>query len=209
MVHGNELSPMQCASIVAMHDTGLPIRRIAELSGVSKTAVHKTIHNFKECGSFKTKARSGHLRSWTATSDWYLQREVLKNPFLSWQELSASLGDIPITQLQKAAYQAGINHRIVLRKLFLTIKNWQKRLYWAKANSPTDWKHALFMDEAAVKVGYWPRHTWVSCQKSTQEDINNIVPTFCSSRFSTHIWAGIAYNLKTLLVVLPLAPRKK
>ena len=65
------------------------------------------------------------------------------------------------------------------------------------------------MDEAAVKVGYRPGHTWVSCQKSTREDINNIVLTFRSSRFRTHIWAGIAYNLKTLLVVLPLAPRKK
>ncbi|SAM66910.1 uncharacterized protein UBRO_20444 [Ustilago bromivora] len=51
MVRGNELSPSQRASIIAMHDTGLPIRQIAELSGVSKTAVHKTIHNFKVCCS--------------------------------------------------------------------------------------------------------------------------------------------------------------
>ncbi|SPC60804.1 uncharacterized protein UHOD_11157 [Ustilago sp. UG-2017b] len=65
------------------------------------------------------------------------------------------------------------------------------------------------MDKAAVKVGYWPRRTWVSHQKSTREDINNMVPTFCSGRFSIHIWASIANNLKTLLVVLPLAPRKK
>ncbi|CCF52890.1 hypothetical protein NDA11_005954 [Ustilago hordei] len=33
--------------------------------------------------------------------------------------------------------------------------------------------------------------------------------TFRSSRFSIHVWAGIAYNLKTSLFVLPLAPRKK
>ncbi|SAM73365.1 uncharacterized protein UBRO_20498 [Ustilago bromivora] len=52
MVRGNELSPIQHASIVAMHDTGLPIRRIAELASVSKTGVHKTIQNFKERGSF-------------------------------------------------------------------------------------------------------------------------------------------------------------
>ena len=56
MVHGNELSPSKHASIIAMHDTGLPIQQIAELSSVSKTAVHKTIHNFKECGTFETKA---------------------------------------------------------------------------------------------------------------------------------------------------------
>ena len=84
MVHGNELAPSQCALIVAKHDTGLPIQQIAELSGVSKTAVHKTIHNFKECGSFETKAQSSHLHTWTATSDCYLQHEVLKNLFLSW-----------------------------------------------------------------------------------------------------------------------------
>ncbi|KAJ1587899.1 hypothetical protein NDA12_001753 [Ustilago hordei] len=36
-----------------------------------------------------------------------------------------------------------------------------------------------------------------------------MVPTFCSGHFSIQVWASIAYNLKTLLVVLPLAPRKK
>ncbi|SAM82534.1 uncharacterized protein UBRO_20714 [Ustilago bromivora] len=209
MVHGNELPPMQHASIIAMHDTGLPIRRIMELSGVSKTAVHKTIHNFKERGSFETKARSGCLRSWTATSDCYLQREVLKNPFLSWRQLSASLGGIPIMQLRKAAYRAGINRRIALRKPFLTAKTRHKCLEWAKANGSTDWRGVLFMDEAAVEVGYRPGCTWVSRRKNTREDINNMVPTFCSGRFSIQVWTGIAYNLKTPLVVLPLAPRKK
>ncbi|SPC61564.1 uncharacterized protein UHOD_11604 [Ustilago sp. UG-2017b] len=180
MVHGNELSPIQHASIVAMHDTGLPIRQIAELSGVSKTAVHKTIHNFKECGSFQTKAQSGRPRSWTATSDRYLQ-----------------------------PYQAGINRRIALQKPFLTTKNWHKHPEWTKANSSTDWRGVLFTSEAAVEVGYQPGHTWVSHWKNTQEDINNMVPMFRSSCFSIQVWAGIAYNLKTLLVVLPLAPRKK
>ncbi|KAJ1041328.1 hypothetical protein NDA10_006015 [Ustilago hordei] len=36
-----------------------------------------------------------------------------------------------------------------------------------------------------------------------------MVPTFHSGHFSIQVWASIAYNLKTLLVVLPLAPRKK
>ncbi|SOV07931.1 uncharacterized protein UDID_19627 [Ustilago sp. UG-2017a] len=161
MVHGNELSPSQCASIVAMHDTGLPVRQIAELSGVSKTAVHKTIQNFKECSSFKTKAQFGCPCTWTATSDCYLQHEVLKNLFLSCQQLSALLDSVPTSQLRKAAYQASINHHIVLQKPFLTSKNRQKCLDWAKANGTTDWRRVLFMDEAAVEVGYQPGRTWV------------------------------------------------
>ncbi|KAJ1031601.1 hypothetical protein NDA13_001992 [Ustilago tritici] len=36
-----------------------------------------------------------------------------------------------------------------------------------------------------------------------------MAPTFRSGHFSIQVWAGIAYNFKTLLVVLPLAPRKK
>ncbi|SAM83972.1 uncharacterized protein UBRO_20796 [Ustilago bromivora] len=112
-------------------------------------------------------------------------------------------------QLRKAAYQAGTNCWTVLRKPFLTAKNQHNCLEWAKANGSTDWRGVLFTDEAAVKVGYQPSRTWVSCWKNTQEDINNMVPTFCSSHFSIQVWAGIAYNLKTPLVVLPLAPRKK
>ncbi|SPC65043.1 uncharacterized protein UHOD_20537 [Ustilago sp. UG-2017b] len=112
-------------------------------------------------------------------------------------------------QLRKAAYRASINRRIALRKPFLTSKNQHKCLEWAKANGSTDWRGVLFTDEAAVEVGYWPRHTWVSRRKNTQEDINNMVTAFHSGCFSIQVWAGIAYNLKTPLVVLPLAPRKK
>ncbi|SAM85677.1 uncharacterized protein UBRO_20382 [Ustilago bromivora] len=88
-------------------------------------------------------------------------------------------------------------------------KNWDKCLEWTKANGSTDWKCVLFTDKAAVGVGYWSGCTWVSCQKSTQEYINNMVLTFRSGHFSIQVWASIAYNLKTLLVVLLLAPRKK
>ncbi|SOV01668.1 uncharacterized protein UDID_18170 [Ustilago sp. UG-2017a] len=123
--------------------------------------------------------------------------------------LSASLGGILIMQLWKAAYRAGINRQIALRKLFLTSKNRHKCLEWAKANGSTNWRGVLFTDKAAVEVGYQPGCTWVSHRKNTLEDINNMVQTFCSGRFSIQVWAGIAYNLKTLLVVLPLAPRKK
>ncbi|SPC62460.1 uncharacterized protein UHOD_11551 [Ustilago sp. UG-2017b] len=119
------------------------------------------------CDSFETKARSGRPRTWTATSDRYLQREVLKNPFLSWQQLPALLDGVPTLQLRKVAYWAGINRRIALRKPSLTSKNWQKRINWAKTNGSTDWKCVLFMDEAAVKVGYCPGRTWVSRRKST------------------------------------------
>ncbi|SOV04253.1 uncharacterized protein UDID_17040 [Ustilago sp. UG-2017a] len=112
-------------------------------------------------------------------------------------------------QLRKAAYWAGINRRIALRKPFLTAKNRHKRPEWAKTNGSTDWRGVLFTDEAAVKVGYWPGRTWVSHRENTLEGINNMVPTFRSGHFSIQVWAGIAYNLKTPLVVLPLAPRKK
>ncbi|KAJ1585539.1 hypothetical protein NDA12_000304 [Ustilago hordei] len=36
-----------------------------------------------------------------------------------------------------------------------------------------------------------------------------MVPMFHSGHFSIQVWASIAYNLKTPLFVLPLAPRKK
>ncbi|SPC61960.1 uncharacterized protein UHOD_12131 [Ustilago sp. UG-2017b] len=55
-------------------------------------------------------------------------------------------------QLRKAAYRAGINRRIALRKPFLTSKNRHKHLEWAKANGSTDWRGVLFTDEAAVEA---------------------------------------------------------
>ncbi|SYW73896.1 uncharacterized protein UHO2_00761 [Ustilago hordei] len=119
----------------------------------------------------------------------HLQREVLKNPFLSWRQLSASLGGIPTMQLRKVAYWAGINCRIALRKPFLTSKNWHKHLEWAKANGSTDWRGVLFTDKAAVEVGYRPRCTRVglaagkTLEKTSTTWFPRSVPVVSTSRY--------------------------
>lgn len=78
MVRGYELSTSKRASIVAMSETGLSMQQIADLNGVCKATVVKTVRNFKERGNLETAARSGRPRSSTATQERYIVRETLK-----------------------------------------------------------------------------------------------------------------------------------
>ena len=152
-------------------------------------------------------SRLHNLLEFTGVSvNCYHVRETLKAPFLSWKELSAVLGSVPVSWLWQAAYQAGINCCIALRKPFLTSKNHHKQQDWALSNTATDWKWVLFTNEAAVKQGAHPGPIYVSCWVNTQDHLNNLVPMFHSNWKKIMVWAGIAYNYKTLLYVIPLAP---
>ncbi|SPO20430.1 uncharacterized protein UTRI_10036 [Ustilago trichophora] len=209
MERRKELSTDQRAQITVLRGLGLSYNQIAGFIGCSKTTVYNTVRNFQQRSHHASAARSGRPPKWTARHRRYLTRETLKNPFLSWRQLSAVLGGIPLQVLRRTAYRAGINRRIALKKPFLTARNKVKRLNWALANQSTNWKLILFTDESTVELGERPGRTWVSRRPGTRNHQEHMVPTFRSGRFSVHVWAGIGYNLKTRLFVIPLAPRTK
>ncbi|SPC68024.1 uncharacterized protein UHOD_12212 [Ustilago sp. UG-2017b] len=103
-------------------------------------------------------------------------------------------------QLQKAAYRAGIHHRIALQKLSLTSKNWHKHLEWAKANRSTDWKRVLFTNKAAVKVGYWPGHTWKQPGSANQWDP---AENLTAVRYCDWIIDGLLWDTVTAVSAYP------
>ena len=208
MVRGKELSIEQRETIVRLRTSGLSLAKIAEAVGVPKTTVFNTIRNFTERGNTASEARPGRPNPWTVTGDRCLIREILKAPFLSCRQLSAALGGVPIFRLRRIAYKAGINRRIALKKPFLTASHKRKRLYWALSNQSTDWKGVLFTDEASVELGARPGPIYVSRRKNTRDAEKNMIPTFRSDRFTIMVWAGIAYDFKTPLYVIPLAPSR-
>ncbi|PWN46798.1 hypothetical protein IE53DRAFT_305599, partial [Violaceomyces palustris] len=91
----------------------------------------------------------------------------------------------------KVAKEAGIRRCVTIRKPVLTIKHTGKRLEWAKVNKGRDWNMVLFTDES--REAYLPK---------------NITSTFRSGRQTLMVWAGMAYNFKTPLFCIPLAPSR-
>lgn len=184
------------------------MKAIADRVGIPKVTVGVTIKKFKERGHNLTLPMSGRPRKWKPRDDRLFVRETLKRPFLSWKELSSELNGVPVGQLKKTAYRNGIHRRIAFSKPYLTARHKQNRLRCARENLTTDWKKVLFTDESAVEIGKRPGRTFVSRQKNTRNELGNMVPNHHYTRFSIMVWAGIAYNLKMELLVIPLAKRR-
>ncbi|PWN53250.1 hypothetical protein IE53DRAFT_366502 [Violaceomyces palustris] len=96
----------------------------------------------------------------------------------------------------------------MIRKPVLTNKHTEKCLQWAKDNRQTDWNHILFTDESSLEVGGTDRQVRVSRQSGEAYIPRNMTSTFRSGRQSLMVWAGIAYNFKTALFQIPLAPSR-
>lgn len=119
MVRGNELTIDQRSNIITLHQQGLSYGKIAKSVSVAKVTVFKTVRNFKERGSLETAPRSGRPRKDTARQRRWLARQTLKQPTLSWGQLSAALNGIPTSRLRRAAYEAGLTRRKELKRPFL------------------------------------------------------------------------------------------
>ncbi|SYW73904.1 uncharacterized protein UHO2_00769 [Ustilago hordei] len=81
MVRGKELSVADRSTIVTLHEQGMSYARIASSVGVAKTTVQRR----------------------------RLVRQALKEPTLTWKQLSAELNGLSISRVRKLAYEADLN----------------------------------------------------------------------------------------------------
>ncbi|KAJ1583164.1 hypothetical protein NDA11_003283 [Ustilago hordei] len=78
------------------------------------------LRNFKERGNLETAPRSGRPRTCTERQRRRLVRQALKEPTLTWKQLSAELNGLSISRVRKLAYEADLSRRISPKKPVLT-----------------------------------------------------------------------------------------
>lgn len=127
MVRGKELTIEQRTQITSLREEGLSYAKIAKGIGIPASTVAKTVQKYNKRGSHQSAARSGRPRKWTDRDDRYHVRETLKNASLTWKELSAALGGVPTSRLQRAAYKEGVHRRAVFRNRFVSARDGAKR----------------------------------------------------------------------------------
>ncbi|PWN52365.1 hypothetical protein IE53DRAFT_287836 [Violaceomyces palustris] len=67
----------------------------------------------------------------------------------------------------------------------------------------------LFTDESSLEVGSTDRQVRVSRRSGEAYIPRNMTSTFRSGRQTLMVWASIAYNFKTPLFCIPLAPSRE
>lgn len=132
-----ELSVQERCEIIAFHKTKHSIRKIADLTGHTKSTVHYTISRFKKTNSCENVGRSGRPPAITERDKRYLKLCALRDrrKFLNILTEDFNGGrKTPVSQsvINRALHSWSLIGRVAARKPLISSRNVKKRLAFAK-----------------------------------------------------------------------------
>ncbi|PWN49901.1 hypothetical protein IE53DRAFT_396666 [Violaceomyces palustris] len=176
--------------------------------GTTKKTVANTQSNFNTRGHCYRTFSPGRPTQTTERNNRHILRTIFQHPSDSWKQILGRLEGVSRYRLRKVANEAGIRRCVAIRKPVLTTKHTGKHLEWAKTNKGRNWNMVLFTDESGLEVGSTDRQVRVSRRSGEAYLPRNMTPTFRSGHQSLMVWASMAYNFKTPLFHIPLAPSR-
>lgn len=197
-----ELSVQERCEIIAFHNTKFSIRKIAELTGHTKSTVHYTIARFKNTNSCENLARSGRPKAVTERDRRYLKLCALRDRRKS---LSILLEDFnggrktPVSHsvVNRALHSWSLIGRVAARKPLLSSRNVKKRLAFAKEHvkwGKRRWEKVLFTDESKFELFGTHRRTFVRRLPNERFVKQCLTATVKHGGGSVMVWGGICTN---------------
>lgn len=198
----SEISQSTRGKIIALRGTGKSYRKIAKMVKVSFSAVRYIIKRHDETGNTENKPRSGRPKILTTRERRAIIREVQLHPFISAQKLSSQVattsGKIVHPQtIRNVLHYANIYGRAARKKPFISEKNRQKRLEFAKSyiDKPMEfWKNVIFSDESKFNIFGSDGKRFVWRKPNTELHIKNLKPTVKHGGGNVMVWGCMAYN---------------
>jgi len=127
-----ELTDVEIAKILTLHQDGHSERDIASITHRSKTAVHHTLGTY-DFETFVThNPRSKRTRKTTKREDRYLLRAAKEFNDVPLRDIS-TLVNIPVSKstVSRRLHEVGYGHYIAREKPHLSPQNIEERLQWA------------------------------------------------------------------------------
>ena len=134
---------------------GISNRQLGRLFGCSEKAVRDLLKRFRDTGSVQDRPRSGRPPKLSIRQQRTLVRSCVKDrkktAYNHQQELTKFGGpQVSLTTVRRILRRYGLRGCIALKKPFISAKNRNSRLQWAKYHlhwSPQKWSTVLFSDE--------------------------------------------------------------
>jgi transposase len=130
------LSPTKRAKIVALNETGMTQRCIADKVGVSKTAVQQALAKFAHAGTYRDAPRSGRPKKTTIRDDRIIRKFVSANPKASISVIKVEMETYGISlsksTISRTLRKMDLGSYRSAKKPFLTPRMHSQRLAFAK-----------------------------------------------------------------------------
>ena len=181
--------------IVEKYQSGEGYKKISKALDIPWNTVKTIINKWRKYGTTVTLLRTGRPPKIDERTKRKLVREAAKRPTATLKELQqflASTGcSLHVTTISRILHMSGLQGRVARRKPFLTKKNIQARLNFAKKyiQSPnTMWKNVLWSDETKVEIFGHNTKRYVWRKKNTAHHQKNTIPTVKHGGGSIMLW---------------------
>lgn len=160
MAKRRELTIGERENIIKLHQSGHGYRKINKLLKYPTSTVQYVIKRWKSTRKLNNERRTGRPRLTTARVNRKILNILLKNRSVTATEIAALLKNedgiiISAETVRRRIRESGFKSRIPRRKPWISLKNRQKRLKWAKdhVNWPiSKWSNILFTDESKFNL---------------------------------------------------------
>lgn len=205
-----KLSAAQSNMAIGMITAGQNQTEVAAYFNVSQSVISRLVNRHAENGSVSERPRTGRPRVTTRAEDRYItisaRREALSTCRILRQQLqNATRLQVSLSTVRRRLNEIDLRSRRLLRRIPLTLADRRRRLDWARerVHWVEEWKSVLFTDESRYgrfsdsrRVRVWAFPLTPRNRRSVQE-----VHPFRGGTIT--VWAGISYNNRTQLMVLP------
>ena len=146
--------------VVAHHGDGLSIRRIAELTKVPKTSVHRIINDHRQTGSIiNNRGKCGRKQILDVRTARLLARVSASNPSMAARQIQAEVGGLALhvshSTIKRSLRRSGMISMRPRKAPMLTVANKLRRRQWCRdhANLTMEsWRRIIFTDETAIAI---------------------------------------------------------
>lgn len=200
MGKGKSLDLEKRAMIIALHNEGLSLSKIAKEVSCPKSTVGLTVKRFVATGSLKNKPITGRHRIMNPNDDKYLlivsKRDRRKTVPQITEEFNLGRANIVSgSTIRRSLIRSNMKGRVGVKKPLLRQQNIEKRLKWAKSHvnwTPSQCGRVLFTDESKFELFGNKRRLYVRRMPHERYQKQCLIPTVKHGGGSVMVWGGIS-----------------
>lgn len=185
---------------------GASVKTAAEQENIPLQTGYNLRTHLNKHGTVSTLPRSGRPRKATR----HVKQQVLRNAREHRRKPFREIGKEVVPQVGEGTVRTvlaeeGYHRRVARKVVWLTVKQRQSRVRWAKqqrGRTAKEWGSIIWSDECYVYVGDTCGRTYVTRRVDEEYDGECVIPTFKQSSTRVMVWGCIIEGRRGPLVVL-------